>query len=152
MLWVVANNADDTSTSDYFTLVTNWFDTCSYFHSKKAPLDFLRLALPGFHATVMMVHLHHSVELSHCIEVNTDKDDQGCSAKQHGNWCRKLEDQLNQSRNQSDECQEDCARKDDSVEDLCKVFLKLLISDARNGTAVVPDVLAISIGFKLICV
>ena len=33
-------------------------------------------------------------------------------------------------------------RKNDSVEDLCKVFLKLLISDARNGTAVVPDVLS----------
>ena len=78
------------------------------------------------------MHLHKSIKLTHCIEVNADQDDQGRTSEEHCDITREVEEHLNQSRNQSDESQEDCTGENDSVKYLCEILFELLVPDSRD--------------------
>ena len=140
MLRILADYAYHTGTSDYFTLVTNWFDTCSDFHFELL-LKFLDLVLLYGNKAFVMMHLHQSIKLPHRVEVYADKNDQRCTTEQHGNVWLEVEEHLNQGRNQSDKSQEQRSWKNDTVENLCEVLLHFLVPDARNRTTVITDIL-----------
>ena len=73
----------------------------------------------------MVMQLHKRVKLTDCLQTYTNHENERCTAEEHCNISREVEELLYQSRNQSDECKKKRTGQNDSVENLSKILLHI---------------------------